>query len=440
MTSVQPTPDSDILNPSISTLYTEFTALRTTYDAAFRTLWLSLTRNITFFRKYLEFKATKRFPTNLQIKRQDFNYSPSWDRLQLNDLIQQESRIILQAQSQLIQLRINAYYNIILHETLQLKERLQLSYITNNFQLLCPLLADNAEVYNEYYPEIRTKLLALFELPTLTEEEHLTQMYNSPTNDTTGERKRLRTADDEDKSRPSSFIPSFLTPSPIEPPLSSSSSSSSSSFIQPPSSLISPKHKTTHITNTKLKLITKHNLPKPSKNPTNTSNKTTIRITSITNPSSILASQSSHTNNIKIITDQLTSLTSAVASLLSNNNTIKNANVKHPNVKKKHNLPLITNTINTTTNKPSTTKRYNLNHTQQPPPLLHIAPTLYTQTPHALQPHHLTHIPHHFTPLSTHLNNHHHPYHYLSDQYNIHHSHDPPYAARNHPYPHPNHG
>ena len=121
------------MNPSTSTLYTEYTTLRTAYDATFRSLWLSLTRNITFFRKYLEFKASKRFPTHLQIKRQEFNYSPSWDRLQISDLIQHESLIILQAQSQLIQLRINAYYDIIQHETLLLKERLQLSFITNNF-------------------------------------------------------------------------------------------------------------------------------------------------------------------------------------------------------------------------------------------------------------------------------------------------------------------
>ena len=397
-------------------------------------MWLSLTRNITFFRKYLEFKASKRFPTNLQIKRQEFNYSPSWDRSQLNDLIQRESLIILKAQSQLIQLRINAYYDIIQHETLLLKERLQLSFITNNFQQLCPALADNTEVYNDYYPEIRTQLLALFELPTLTEEENLTQLYDSPTDRTAGEHKRLRAADDEDKSRPSSFIPSFLTPSPIVPLLTSSSSSS----MQPPSNLTSSKHNTNHISNTKLKRITKRNLPKPSKNPTNTTNKT-IRTTSITDPSSTLASQSSHTNNIKIITDQLTSLTSAVASLLSNNNTIKNANVTHPNVKKKHNLPLITNTINTITNIPPTIKRYNLNHTQQPPPLLHIAPTLHTQTPYTLQPHHLSHIPQHFTPSSTHLNNQYHPYHYPSD-HNIHYVQNLPYAARNHLYPHPNHG
>ena len=143
MTTVPPTTVSNSLNPSTATLYTEFETLRTAYDTTFRSMWLSLTRNITFFRKYLEFKASKRFPTNLQIKRQEFNYSPSWDRSQLNDLIQRESLIILKAQSQLIQLRINAYYDIIQHETLQLKERLQLSFITNNFQLLCPALADN---------------------------------------------------------------------------------------------------------------------------------------------------------------------------------------------------------------------------------------------------------------------------------------------------------
>ena len=123
MATVQPSIDSNTMNPSISTLHTEFTAVRTSYEAAFRSIWLSVTRNITFCRKYAEFKATKRFPTNLQFKRQEFNYSPSWDQSQLHELIQLESRIILQAQCQLIQLRINAYYDIIKSESALLIER-----------------------------------------------------------------------------------------------------------------------------------------------------------------------------------------------------------------------------------------------------------------------------------------------------------------------------
>ena len=450
MTTVTPTTDSIILNHPTPTHHTEFAAMRTAYESAFRALWLSLIRNIAFFRKYLQFKISKSFPTNLQIKRQEFNYSSSWNQLQLQNLIQLETRIILQTQCQILQLRIDNYYDMIKSESTSLIERLKLQHITNNFISNCPELANYHDLYNDSYLELKNHLLSTYELPTLTEEEHLEQLYNIPVDlSTTTDRKRLR-ADDEDKSRPSSFIPSFSTPSSNVPTLSTSSSSSSSS-VYPTSSLTSSKrntnhrtlqHTTPHSPNTKLKHITKHNLPKPSKNPTKTTNTSTIKTTSITDLSLTPASKSTHANNIKTITDQLTSLTSAVASLLSNNQTIKNAKVANPNVKKKHNLPPTTNITNTTINTPSTTKKYNLNHTPQPLPLMHLAPTLFTQPPYNYipQPQHQTYIPHHPILLSTHLNNQHHPYHYPSDQHYIYHDQNPPYEARNHFYPHPNHG
>ena len=164
MTSVIPTTDSITLNHPTSTPHTEYATLRTTYEATFRSLWLSLTRNITFFRKYLEFKTSKRFPTNLQIKRQEFNYSPSWNQLQLQNLIQLETRIILQTQCQIIQLRIDNYYDMIKSESTSLIERLKLQHITNNFISSClsstiplrlPFLYD-PPAYQDYCPDTLT--------------------------------------------------------------------------------------------------------------------------------------------------------------------------------------------------------------------------------------------------------------------------------------------
>ena len=65
-------------------------------------------------------------------------------------------------------------------ESALLIERLKLLHITNNFSSLCPELANYNEVYNDSYLELRTRLLSFYELPTLTEEEHLIQLYNSP--------------------------------------------------------------------------------------------------------------------------------------------------------------------------------------------------------------------------------------------------------------------
>ena len=86
MTTAPPTTDSDLTGLPIFSIQLDFESLRASYVESYRTTWLSLGRNVAFFRKYLNFKETRRFPTNLQLKRKEFNYSTSWDQGQLAEI------------------------------------------------------------------------------------------------------------------------------------------------------------------------------------------------------------------------------------------------------------------------------------------------------------------------------------------------------------------
>ena len=110
--SIQHPTSTPIQHPQ-STLLQQFDTIRKSYIDAYRNIWTSLVQNTAFFRKYLHFKENRKFPINLQFKRATFNYSPSWDKGQLSNMINSETLIIIRAQSQILSLRIAHYYEMI---------------------------------------------------------------------------------------------------------------------------------------------------------------------------------------------------------------------------------------------------------------------------------------------------------------------------------------
>ena len=454
-------PTSTSIQLPHSTLQQQFDKISKSYFDTYRNIWTSLVKNTAFYRKYLHFKETKKFPTNLQFKRAIFNYSSSWDDRQLLNMINSETFIIIKAQSQILSLRITHYYEMILKETSLLQNLLKPQYIIYHFQRECPNLINFHERFVNLYSEIYDKLTTIFAMPELTEEENLLQFYNAPSEliVTEDSLKRKRTEDYEDKStRPSAFIPSILSSSPSTPLVTLSSTTLSSSASSSSSSASIPTH--TNITTlqdialsktnkkNKLKHTTKNNLPKPSKSNTTTKEKPLTIDLSLT-PASKLKSTNNNIHNIRAISDQLTSLKNAVTSLISNNQNIKNAKTLHPNVKKKNNLNnslQTTNIKNSTTKAPFTTKRYNLNQNQtlQPFHPQQIAPTLNLQSPyiHTQQPQYQTYTQQYSTQPSNHYNdnNQYHRHFHLPTQHHINHDLNLAYEARNHLYPHPNHG
>ena len=448
---------TDSTESSPQLIQEQFDNIKEAYFESFRTTRNSILKNTLFFRKYNDFKESKKLPTNLQFRRVIFNYSTAWNKKEIADMIDSENLIVLKAQYQLLSLRIIYYYEMITRETTLLHNLLKTQNITYHFQKECPELINYQELYNNSYNEINIELATHYLIPELSEEEKLEQFYalsrdSPPLADDPHKRKRNDT--DEDRLvRPSTYHPSInLFDSSSSTSLSSSSSSS---IITNHTQLqdITPHKTTSHsILNTnknknRVKHANKDNLSKSFKNNTTSKEIPTVFDLSSTPTSKSITNK--NINNIKIISDQLSSLKNAVESLISNNQNIKNDKILNPNIKKKNNSnnsPQTKNIKNTITNNPLTTKRYNQNQNINPPPfhLQQIAPTLNLQPPYLFtqQPRYQTYTQQHsIHPFNyNNDNNQYHPHFHLPTQHYINYDQNIIYEAKNHLHPQPHHG
>lgn len=420
----------------------------------------SVDKNIIHYRKYLTFFKEDRFPTNLFLRRGLIQYSSAWSDKEKTALHNAEEAILQTARQDMMTVRSNAYYDMVIIQIQQIKTLLNKDNIKKYFFDKNPEMDYNNsdDTTTREFNTLLQEVYEVFPILGFTPEEHIQhirQMKSIPTNSTSKRTREESTT--EHNSETNDAPPNKLRSvdvRPTSPPiittlhstsfLDSTSSSSSSSTATIPTIL---RDSSFVITSPNHNPIKSKKVNKVKKIITNNKTPAVFDLSKTSTSTHKPKTNDKHTN-IKTITDQLSSLNKTVELFISANNNIKNG--KYPNGKiiKKNvtsNSPFIINTKEIQTKNQYMTKGYNQNQTPlyTPPPFQHIAPALNLQ-------------PQLFTTQQTQYQQHSFPYPHQPSNYHYNNNRDrdqsnhsvqhinnqkkPHYEGRSHPQRYPYHG